>query len=107
MRKDMTTAERVLWERLRGGQVLGFRFRRQQVITGFIVDFYCHAARLVIEVDGAGHIKQMEYDTERDAALVALGLRIERFQNDAVLTHLPDVLASITECLQAASDLTP
>lgn len=107
LRKDMTPAERALWEQLRGGRVLGFRFRRQQVIAGFIVDFYCHAARLVIELDGSVHHEQVEYDSERDTALTALGLIIRRFSNEDALTRLPDLIAEIAACCtHAKNDLT-
>jgi len=69
----MTRAERVLWQRLKAGRLQGWHFRRQQVIDGFIVDFYCHAAGLVLEIDGGVHEQQREYDTERDAVLLARG----------------------------------
>lgn len=96
----MTPAERVLWDRVRGSQLLGLRFRRQQVIAGFIVDFYCHAAKLVIEIDGDVHAYQADYDAARDAALASIGLHIMRVSNDAVLTRLADVLAAITTYCQ-------
>lgn len=108
LRKDMTPAERVLWARLRSGRLLGFRFRRQQVIAGFIVDFYCHAARLVIELDGSSHQGQADYDSDRDSALMALGLTILRFSNEDALTRLPDLIAEIAACcMDARGDLTP
>ncbi|MGH2502583.1 MAG: endonuclease domain-containing protein [Ktedonobacterales bacterium] len=91
----MTDAERVPWERLRGGQVLALRFRRQQVIAGFIVDFYCHAARLVVEVDGSAHAGQEDYDVARDTALTAMGLRMVRFTNDDVQLRLDNTLARL------------
>ena len=62
LRKQMTEAEKRLWERLRGNRVDGVHFRRQQIIDGFIVDFYCHAAGLVIEIDGQIHAHQVGYD---------------------------------------------
>lgn len=98
MRREMTDAERMLWDHLRGGQLLGLRFRRQQVLAGFIVDCYCHAARLVVEVDGGVHANQADYDSERDKALAHMGLRVMRFSNDDALTRLPDVLAKIAAC---------
>jgi very-short-patch-repair endonuclease len=102
LRKEMTNAERMLWSQLRGGQVLGLRFRRQQVIAGFITDFYCHASRFVIEVDGHVHASQKDYDAERDVTLSSAGVHIMRFTNDDVLIHLTDVLARITAlCDQA------
>lgn len=81
MRREMTPAEAILWKYLRTNQLDGLHFRRQQVIDGFIADFYCHAARLVIEVDGEVHDQQPDYDAERDRILTARGLRILRFTN--------------------------
>ena len=94
LRRDMTEAERALWENLRGN-LLGFHFRRQQVIDGFIADFYCHAARLVVEVDGGVHAHRAEYDAQRDEVLQRRGLRILRIRNDDVQTNLAGVLARI------------
>lgn len=64
LRREMTPAEKILWEELRANK-LGGHFRRQQVIQGFIVDFYCHKAALVIEVDGDIHDLQKEEDERR------------------------------------------
>jgi very-short-patch-repair endonuclease len=58
LRHNMTLAEKLLWERLRAHQLDGLRWRRQQIIDGFIVDFYCYAASLIIELDGAIHSNQ-------------------------------------------------
>ena len=80
----MTPAEKLLWQEVRANK-LGVRFRRQQVIQGFIVDFYCHKSALVIEVDGDIHDLQQEEDVRREKALSALGLRIVRFKNDQVV----------------------
>ena len=104
LRQRMTAAERVLWQRLRGGRLLGLRFRRQQIIAGFIVDFYCHTARLVIEVDGPVHVFQPDYDAARDDALRLAGLRVLRVSNDDVLHRLPSVLQQIAD---ACPDPTP
>ncbi|HLH27132.1 MAG TPA: DUF559 domain-containing protein [Chloroflexota bacterium] len=95
LRKEMTPAEKRLWAALRRKQLDGLRFRRQQVIEGFIVDFYCHAAGLVVEVDGSVHAEQPEYDAARAALLAARGTRIVRFSNDVVLNDLGGVLGVI------------
>src|SRR5512141_2595494 len=84
LRREMTPAEKLLWEELRANK-LGVHFRRQQVIAGFVVDFYCHKAALVIEVDGDIHDLQQEEDARREKVLSELGLRIVRFRNDEVL----------------------
>ncbi|MBI3971741.1 MAG: endonuclease domain-containing protein [Chloroflexi bacterium] len=95
LRRESTPAERVLWERIRGHRLFGMGFRRQQIIGRFIVDFYCHAAAPVIEVDGAVHAAQADADAERDAILASRGLRILRFAYDEVLTDIDSVLARI------------
>jgi very-short-patch-repair endonuclease len=94
LRHDMTSAEKLLWQKLRANK-LGVHFRRQQVIAGFIVDFYCHKAALVIEVDGEIHDLQKEEDAQRAKALSELGLRIVRFRNDKVLKNLSEVVEQI------------
>src|SRR5512138_2777022 len=87
LRREMTPAEKLLWQQLRANK-LGVHFRRQQIIAGFIVDFYCHRAALVIEVDGDIHDLQQEEDVAREKALSEIGLQIIRFRNDEVLRNL-------------------
>ncbi|HNO94470.1 MAG TPA: DUF559 domain-containing protein [Anaerolineales bacterium] len=94
LRREMTPAEKILWEELRANK-LGVHFRRQQVIQGFIVDFYCHKAGLVIEVDGDIHDLQKEEDERREKVLSALGLRVVRFRNDEVMRNLSAVVGRI------------
>ena len=100
LRRDMTPAEKILWQELRGNK-LGVHFRRQQVIAGFIVDFYYHKAGLVIELDGSIHDEetQKESDIKRDKALNELRLRIVRFRNDEVLMDLLEVVRRIRELI--------
>jgi len=98
LQRAMTPAEKVLWEGLRKHR-LGPHFRRQQVIAGFIVDFYCHAARLVIEVDGDVHLEQVQADARRDEGLEEMGLRVLHVRNDLVLGDLEGVLARIRALL--------
>ena len=95
LRQNMTPAEEVLWSELRTNRHDGWHFRRQQIIDGFVVDFYCHAASLVIEVDGDVHEKQKEYDHERSEVLLARGLKVIRFSNDQVMKETQSVLAEI------------
>jgi very-short-patch-repair endonuclease len=90
----MTPAEKLLWKELRANK-LGVHFRRQQVIAGFIVDFYCHKADLVVEVDGDIHDLQPEEDARREKVLREMGLTIVRFRNEEVLKDLPTVVARI------------
>lgn len=75
LRREMTLAEKILWEELRANK-LGAHFRRQQIIQGFIIDFYCHQAALVIEVDGDIHDLQKEEDERREKVLSEMGLRV-------------------------------
>lgn len=102
MRRAMTPAEFALWQRLRKNQVGGFHFRRQQIIDGFIADFYCHAAALVVEVDGASHYA--DADRERDAILAARRLRTIRFSNADVLSNIETVLAKIETALSQSQN---
>ena len=103
LRRRPTPAERLLWQHLRDNRLQGLHFRRQQVIAGFIVDFYCHPARLVVEVDGAVHRDQAGSDEERDAIFAARGLRILRVTNGDVFRDVAGVL----EWIARAADLTP
>ncbi len=98
MRHEPTIAERHLWLHLRGQQH-GFKFRRQHAIDCFIVDFYCSAAQLVVEVDGAIHHYSVEEDAMRQEFLESQGLRVIRFTNDEVLHDGQNVIKAITEAL--------
>jgi very-short-patch-repair endonuclease len=95
MRHNPTNAERALWGALRPAQHLGIKFRRQQIIDRFIVDFYCHEAAFVVEVDGDIHDTQQEYDEERDSILSAYGLSILRVTNDQVMCNRKETVESI------------
>ena len=102
LRKSMTPAERVLWERLRNRQVRGYRFRRQHPIKNFIVDFFCYEAMLIIEVDGSVHdeIKQSERDEQRTLILKRLGIKVIRFSNYEVINLTDQVITKIEEELK-------
>ena len=94
-RRKPTHAEHQLWQALRGSQLCGLHFRRQQIINGFIADFYCHSAGLVVEVDGPVHDDRVAYDEFRSLVLTERRPRILRVRNDDVLADLPGVLARI------------
>lgn len=96
LRREMTSAEKILWHALRTNKQ-GYHFRRQQIIDSFIVDFYCHAFALIIELDGGIHETQKEYDAQREAHLAARGFRILRFKNEEVEKDLQGVLQKILE----------
>ena len=102
LRREMTPAEKILWEELRANK-LGVHFRRQQIIQGFIVDFYCHKAGLVIEVDGDIHDLQQDEDARREKVLRELGLRVVRFRNDEVVRNVSAVVGKIKESVTALS----
>jgi len=88
----MTEAEQILWRCLRANRLGGWHFRRQQVIRGFIVDFYCHAAGLAVEVDGPIHESHADEDRQRDQALGAAGVRVLRINNQEVLENLESTM---------------
>jgi very-short-patch-repair endonuclease len=98
LRREMTPAEKRLWQEVRAKK-LGVRFRRQQIIAGFIVDFYCHKAALVVEVDGDIHDLQQDEDARREQVLTEMGLRIIRLRNEEVLSALPVVVGKIRESI--------
>jgi very-short-patch-repair endonuclease len=100
LRREMTPTEKILWNEIRANK-LGVHFRRQQIIAGFIVDFYCHQADLVIELDGSVHDsqEQKENDTERDKVLMEMGLRVIRFKNYEVQNNLLNVIEKIKRSL--------
>lgn len=97
----MTLSEKRLWERLRARRLDGIHFRRQQVIRGFVVDFYCHAAGPAIEVDGDSHRFQKGFDQAREESLNEIGVRVIRFQNEDILMRIDKVLARIGEACRA------
>jgi very-short-patch-repair endonuclease len=106
LRRRMTPQEQTLWQYLRANRLGGFHFRRQQIIDGLIVDFYCHSAGLVLEVDGGIHASQAEYDSERDKVLRQRGLRILRIPNERIEGDLPGVLAEVAEECRRGEDRT-
>ncbi len=97
LRENMTDAERHLWAKIRMKQLKGYQFYRQKPIGDYIVDFFCPRAKLVIEVDGSQHFsdEMTEYDTIRNEYLSSLGLRVLRFTNIDVLTHIKSIVENI------------
>jgi very-short-patch-repair endonuclease len=95
LRRNQTPMERRLWRHLRRRQLGGLRFRRQHPIGRFIVDFYCAAHRLVVEVDGESHDYRVAYDEERTAWLEVRGYRVLRFSNRNVRDDLEGVVEHI------------
>jgi len=103
LRTEMTPAESKLWSVLKNRQLAGRKFRRQQSIGRYIVDFYCPFEKLVIELDGAEHAETQrnDYDAARQAELESLGLTILRFENRMVFEQLENVLEGIKRCFTA------
>ena len=94
-RKEPTKGEAILWQALRGKKLDGVKFRRQQPVGYFIVDFYNSAYRLVLEVDGPIHDNQTEADRARQDILEVLGLNILRIKTELVESNLNIALSSI------------
>ena len=101
LRKNMTFQEKLLWDRLKLKQVFGLRFRRQHPIDFFIADFYCHQARLVIEIDGEIHSRQREYDEGRSAEMGKYFIKIIRFTNSEVENNIEKVINYIEDEVRA------
>ncbi len=91
----MTYGERCFWNAFRKNQLKGFRFRRQQVIHGFIADFYCNQLNLVVEIDGGIHEEQKDYDKLRDMIISQYGIKVLRFTNEQVIDHMDNVIEQI------------
>ena len=102
LRKEMTPAEKILWQELRNNKINGFKFRRQHPINRFIADFFCYEKMLVIEVDGSVHneVLQKERDEMRTYILNEFGIKVIRFSNDQVVFSLPSVIEKIKNELQ-------
>jgi very-short-patch-repair endonuclease len=100
LRVRLTEAERHLWQRLRRKQLAGHRFRRQVPVGGYIADFVCLEAQLVIELDGGQHQQQSAYDERRDRAIAEQGFRVLRFWNDQVFRETDAVLSVILAALE-------
>jgi len=103
LRKNLTDAERALWRCLRLRQFDGNKFRRQQHIGKYIVDFVCLEKKLIIEVDGSQHSEQTDYDSMRDAWLKKQGFCVLRFWDNQVFNEIDGVKEMIIEALQGSS----
>jgi very-short-patch-repair endonuclease len=101
MRHNATQLEGILWSFLRNHRLKNAKFRRQHPVGSYILDFYCHEARLAIELDGSGHLEDasLQYDQMRTEYLQEQGITVIRFWNDEVLNQLENVLSVIWEAL--------
>ena len=105
LRNQPTDAERHLWQHLRKRQLDGHRFRRQVPIAGYIADFACLEAKLVVELDGGQHQENVIYDERRDRNIEALGFRVLRFWDNQVFQETTAVLEMILRALESESPL--
>jgi len=96
LRSRMTASELLLWRFLKGRKLDGLKFRRQQRIGEYVVDFYCPEIRLAVELDGSAHENRIAYDAERDLKLRGMGIAVLRFTNEEVLDHWERVLSQIS-----------
>jgi very-short-patch-repair endonuclease len=101
LKKVMTDAEAMLWEKLRNRKLKGYKFRRQHPIASYVADFYCHEGSLIVEVDGAIHKMNdnVEYDEARATELESMNIRVIRFTNMEVQSNISVVLKKILENL--------
>lgn len=99
LRSNPTEAERALWKHLRMRQIEGHKFRRQQPLGRYVVDFVCLEKKLIVELDGGQHAEQVARDTERTAWLERQGFRVLRFWNHQVLNETDAVREAIREVL--------
>ena len=105
MRREPTDAERALWRLLRNRQLGGFKFRRQVPVHGYVLDFFCEAASLAVELDGDQHGEDaaVQYDHQRAARLAELRIRVMRFPNHEVIRDPHAVAATILRLLRTGA----
>ncbi len=99
LRAEQTKAERLAWKQLRNRCTLGLKFRRQHVIEGFVVDFYCLEKRIAIEIDGSIHDKHQEYDDLRQTIIESKNIKVIRLKNEEILKNSEVVKQKIIEIL--------
>ena len=99
LRAEMSLPEVLLWKRLKSRQLGGLQFRRQHPVGPYVLDFYCEAARLCVEVDGAAYHadEQLEFDVARDEVLRTYGVRTLRLSARCVLKEMDFALAAVAE----------
>ncbi len=110
LRNSMTKAEILLWSKIRSKHILGLKFRRQQPVLNYIVDFYCDSLKLIIEVDGYIHSlpEYNEYDKNRENILKNHGFRVLRFTNDEVEFEIELVMKKLySYLLKTFPELSP
>jgi very-short-patch-repair endonuclease len=108
LRREMTPTEKRLWKHLRGRRFAGFKFRRQTPIAGYIADFYCAKARLILELDGESHVGKESCDEQRREALEEKGFHVIRIWDTDIYDELEAVLKLLwRECLARGGHPSP
>jgi very-short-patch-repair endonuclease len=100
LRKESTVSEKMFWNRLRSKKFLGLKFRRQYIIDGYIVDFYCHSLRLAVEIDGNIHLKQIDDDKFRQKIIEERGIKFFRVTAREVEDGVNNILAKLEYFIQ-------
>ena len=103
LRKEMTEAEKKLWQYLRAKQVFGIKFRRQQQINNYIVDFYCPSKRIIIELDGGQHANNIK-DKERDKFMEDKGIKVIRIWDNDIMNNIEGVMEHIMNIIKNRVD---
>lgn len=107
LRNNPTEVEKLLWRRLRMWQLDDYKFRRQQPLGNYIVDFVCFEKRLIVELDGGQHATETHYDAARDDWLRAQGFVVLRFWNNEVVDNIEGVTEKIYQNLESTPFLSP
>ena len=107
LRKEQTKTEKMVWELIRNRKFKGFKFRRQHVVEGFILDFYCHELRLGIELDGLIHLRRKDYDELRQEIIESEGIKIIRLTNKEISDNKRSVLKKIEETVLRSTNPSP
>jgi len=105
LRSAATAAERLLWTKLSRRQLSGYKFSRQMPIAGFVCDFLCRDAKLIVELDGGQHSLQSDSDSRRSEILESKGYKIIRFWNNEVIENIEGVLSTIHSALRKCPPL--
>lgn len=102
LRKNMTDSERIIWSIIRNRQFYGYRFLRQYCMGQYIVDFICREKKIIIEIDGGQHNKQIniEYDEQRSAYLNSKGYKVVRFWNNEINNNLAGVYKKLQDIFE-------
>ncbi|MGD0591492.1 MAG: DUF559 domain-containing protein [Bacteroidota bacterium] len=101
LRKDMTLSEILLWQHIKGKQLLGYDFHRQKPIDEYVVDFYCPRLKLVLEIDGDSHEGKEEEDKIRQEKMESLGLTVLRFWDWDVKDNVDGIVEHLREWIEA------